>query len=209
MAPSDPQRGPRFVTSAPTLDKCPPARGLEVAAIGRSNVGKSSLLTALLGADGLVRRSRTPGRTQLINYFLTKEGYYLVDLPGYGFAKVPAKIKHGLDEMIESYLRERASLGIVLLLLDARREDPSELDLAHLALARDAGRKVVVVVTKIDRVAKAQRKPLLAAMAKQLGVAPGDMFAVSSTEGEGVMKLLGVLHVMRQELERQQGVTAS
>ncbi len=181
-----PQPLPRFMKSAAKLAHCPPGITREVAVIGRSNVGKSSLLGALLDKPDLVRSSRTPGRTQLINYFETKHHDILVDLPGYGYARMPAHVKEELDELIQSYLREREPLALVLLLVDARRELPTPLDRAHYDFARAHGRRVLVVATKIDRVPKAQRKPAYKKIEQALGIGPGDLLAVSVTENEGV-----------------------
>jgi GTP-binding protein len=178
---------PRFITSAAKISQCPADIAREVAVIGRSNVGKSSLLGALLKKPDLVRRSRTPGRTQLINYFESKDHDFLADLPGYGYAEMPGKVKAKLDDLIQSYLTERAPLALVLLLVDARRgEEPSALDRAHYEFAREHGRQVLVVVTKIDRIAKSQRKPTYKAIAQHLGVAEEDLLAVSSKEGDGL-----------------------
>jgi len=180
---------PRFLTSAAKLSQCPPEIAREIAFIGRSNVGKSSLLGALIQKPDLVRSSRTPGRTQLINYFETKENDIYVDLPGYGFAEMPGKVKVQLDEMIQSYLQYRNQCALVLLLLDGRRDEPSPLDIAHFEFARQHGKRVLGVVTKVDRVGKAQRKPLYKKLATALGILPEDMLAVSSNEGDGVVEL--------------------
>jgi GTP-binding protein len=178
----------RFIKSAAKLSQCPDV-AREVAVIGRSNVGKSSLLSVLLGQKSLVRRSRTPGRTQLMNYFESPHGEILVDLPGYGFADVPDQVKAGLEELVERYLAERAQLALVILLIDARRAQASPDDLAHFDFAQSQGRRVIVVVTKIDRVAKAKRKPTLRAVEQSLHIAAGSAIAFSAESGDGTGEL--------------------
>jgi GTP-binding protein len=175
----------RFITSAAKLSQCPPEIAREVAVIGRSNVGKSSLLGSLLGQVSLVRRSRTPGRTQLMNYFESPHGEILVDLPGYGFADVPDKVKAELEDLVERYLSQREQLALVLLLIDARRAKASPDDLAHFEFAQRHGRRVIVVVTKIDRVPKAKRKPTLRAVEHSLHIGTGDAIGFSAESGEG------------------------
>lgn len=176
----------RFITSAAQLSQCPPDITREVAVIGRSNVGKSSLLGALLGQPSLVRRSRTPGRTQLMNYFATSHGDVLVDLPGYGFADVPDSVKGDLLSLVRTYLTGRQQLARVILLIDARRGEANPDDLTHYAMARDAGRDVLVVVTKIDRVPKSKRKATVAAVARSIGLPVTQVLAFSAETNEGL-----------------------
>src|SRR6202051_944853 len=111
----------RFIMSAAKPDQFPPEEQAEVAFLGRSNVGKSSLINALVGADGLAYTSSRPGCTQSINFFQLDEGLRFVDLPGYGFAKVPKHITREWKELIESYLLGRGVLRLAILVLDARR----------------------------------------------------------------------------------------
>src|ERR1700727_2951433 len=96
-----------FLTSAAKLDQCPRDGAKEITFIGRSNVGKSSILSELLENASLVRRSRTPGRTQLLNFFEDKEGERFVDLPGYGYADMPLQLQHQMQELVEQYVRDR------------------------------------------------------------------------------------------------------
>ena len=112
---------PRFIISAARPEQFPPETDAEVAFLGRSNVGKSSLLNALLGADGLARMSARPGCTQLINFYQVDGGFRFVDLPGYGFAKVPQEISSQWKALIEHYLLERTVLRLSVIVLDARR----------------------------------------------------------------------------------------
>src|SRR5687767_1413000 len=108
----------RFVTSAAKSDQFPPPNLPELAVVGRSNVGKSSLINALTGQDGLARTSRTPGRTRLVNWFEVDGAFHLVDLPGYGYAEVSRDMRESWRPLIESYLSDRKTLAGVLLLID-------------------------------------------------------------------------------------------
>lgn len=117
-----------FVKSAMWPNQYPPATMPEVAFVGRSNVGKSSLMNTLVGRKKLARTSNTPGRTQLINFFSVNDNIFFVDLPGYGFAKVPQSVKKDWGAMMEAYLRERKNLAMVVFILDIRRE-PNNDDL--------------------------------------------------------------------------------
>jgi len=133
-----------------------PAKGLpEVAFVGRSNVGKSSLLNRLAGVERLARVSKTPGRTQLINFFRVDERFYLVDLPGYGFAKVPLRIRKRWEGLITSYLFNRSALRLVFLIIDVRR-DPMPSDLEVRDLLDRSGLSYTVVATKSDKLSRAQ-----------------------------------------------------
>src|ERR1700720_3274760 len=116
-----PKMSARFIISAAKPEQFPPEAQAEVAFLGRSNVGKSSLINALVGADGLAYTSSRPGCTQSVNFFQLDEGFRFVDLPGYGFAKVPKHITREWKELIESYLLGRGVLRLAILVLDARR----------------------------------------------------------------------------------------
>lgn len=149
----------QFLTSAPSLDALPllqNSRGVvlpEIACIGRSNVGKSSLLNHLLNDKTLARVSSTPGKTQLLNLFTVDETLLLVDLPGYGYAKAPKKIKEAWGKSIEHYLKNRSSLSLLLLLLDSRRL-PSDEDLAFINWATFYKKPFLLVFTKADKLDK-------------------------------------------------------
>ena len=148
-------RSARFVKSASrALDFPRDGRG-EVAFIGRSNVGKSRLLNALAGVRGLARISRSPGRTQTINFFLVDERFYLVDLPGYGYARVPRKVQSAWHGMVESYLRGRPQLKLVLLLVDARIP-PTPDDVRTREWLDYHGVESAVVLTKADKLSRNQ-----------------------------------------------------
>ena len=175
----------RFVTSAPRHDRLP-AHGLpEVAFIGRSNVGKSTLLAAVLGQPKLVRTSRTPGRTQLLNLFEIDGRLALVDLPGYGYAKLSKGQRAQLDTMVQGYLRERGHLRGVVQVVDARREPVSELDAFVARWVLEQGRPLLIALTKIDLIPKNRRLQRAKVVEKQLGVPPGAAVVCSGKSGEG------------------------
>ncbi|MCE5263013.1 MAG: ribosome biogenesis GTP-binding protein YihA/YsxC [Deltaproteobacteria bacterium] len=140
-----------FVLSAKEPAHYPPASLPEIAFAGRSNVGKSSLINALLNRKGLARTSNTPGRTQEINFFRVNERFNFVDLPGYGYAKVPESIRRQWGPMVETYLRVRETLHLVVLILDVRR-DPSEEDRQLIQWLTFYRLPFLLVLTKRDKV---------------------------------------------------------
>ncbi|MEE9141980.1 MAG: ribosome biogenesis GTP-binding protein YihA/YsxC [Gammaproteobacteria bacterium] len=140
----------KFIKSAAGADGFPADRGREVAVAGRSNAGKSSVINALLGRRALARISKTPGRTQLINFFELSEDTRLVDLPGYGFAKVPRAVQEGWRTLMNSYFGNRESLTGLLVVVDIRRS-LTELDGQMLAWAEAAGCPVHVLLNKADK----------------------------------------------------------
>ena len=154
----------RFMISAPTLALCPDDTGAEVAFAGRSNAGKSSAINALTQQNALARTSRTPGRTQLINFFtvMNDESRRLVDLPGYGYAKVPEAVKIEWQRHLSDYLRGRFSLRGLVLLMDVRHP-LTEFDQMMLDYADQRGMPVHILLTKAD---KLKRGPASAALQK-------------------------------------------
>ncbi len=180
---------PEFLISAKALSGCPASIDREVAFIGRSNVGKSSVLGAVLGRQSLVKRSRTPGRTQLMNYFRMRSGEVLVDLPGYGFAKVPPALKAELDQMIGDYIDHRASLAALFLVVDARREALSVEDSYWYARAQRRGLRVDVILNKVDCIAKAKQRPLISTLERDLALPEGAILGCSAKMGEGIVTL--------------------
>jgi GTP-binding protein len=146
-----------FVKSATSPSGYPRENLPEVAFAGRSNVGKSSLINALVQRKRLARTSNTPGRTQLINFFNINDSLLFVDLPGYGFARVPEAVKREWGPMVETYLRERDCLKLVVLILDIRR-DPSTEDLALKSWLDFYGRRTLFVLTKMDKLSRGESK---------------------------------------------------
>lgn len=139
-----------FVTSSAEVSKCPPTQLPEYAFIGRSNVGKSSLVNLLTGRTHLAKVSSTPGKTQLINHFLIDKAWFLVDLPGYGFAKVSKSEKGKWKQMIDNYLLQRMNLVNVFVLVDARHE-PQKNDLEFMQWLGENGLPFSIVFTKADK----------------------------------------------------------
>lgn len=139
----------------------------EIAFLGRSNVGKSSLLNSLLQRKGLARTSNTPGRTQSINFFLVNEGFYFVDLPGYGFARVPRAMRAGWGKMAEDYLSEREELALSVLIVDSRHE-PAKLDLQLYEWLDAHKRETLVVATKADKLSNAALEKNLTTIRRDL-----------------------------------------
>ncbi|HSI88901.1 MAG TPA: ribosome biogenesis GTP-binding protein YihA/YsxC [Pyrinomonadaceae bacterium] len=143
----------KFIKSAFERSHWPEDCRPEIAFLGRSNVGKSSLLNSLLQRKGLARTSNTPGRTQSINYFLVNEAFYFVDLPGYGYAKVSKAMRSGWGKMAEEYLSDRAELALCFQLVDARHE-PTELDRQLNQWLIHHSKPHIVVATKSDKLSK-------------------------------------------------------
>jgi GTP-binding protein len=158
-----------FVKSAVWPPQYPPATMPEIAFVGRSNVGKSSLINTLVARKTLAKTSNTPGRTQLINFFTLNEKVSFVDLPGYGFAKVSQSVKKDWGEMIESYLRERTSLALVVFILDVRRV-PSEDDLSLRNWLTHYRIPYLYILTKADKLSNNQAAVQRRAIERALAV---------------------------------------
>lgn len=173
-----------FETSAFTLEQCPRWNRVEVAIAGRSNVGKSSLLNALTGVKGLARTSGTPGRTQSLNFFVVGGDLAIVDLPGFGYAKVPEKIAREIAAMMTDYLSKRENLAALIVLVDSRRGPESE-EVNLAATARARGVEVIFAATKCDKLKRSERSAALARF-RAAGTAP---ILCSATSAEGIDEL--------------------
>jgi len=161
----------------------------EVAFAGRSNVGKSSLLNSLVRRKSFARVSRTPGRTREINFFRINNGFVLVDLPGYGYARVSKEKKSEWRPMIESYLRRTTQLRGIVLLLDIRRE-PSEDDRAMLDFLAEVEVPTIVALTKTDKLSKAAAHARAGEIARALALDTEQIIPFSAHTGEGRVELL-------------------
>jgi GTP-binding protein len=174
----------KFVTSAAKPEDFPPPGKPELAVVGRSNVGKSTLINSLVKQDGLARTSRTPGRTRLVNWFEIDNKFHLVDLPGYGYAEVKKDVRESWRPLIESYLDKRSALVGVLLLIDIRRGVQEE-ELDFIPWLAERAIPVVVALTKADKLAKHKRTLEVMKAKKDLGV-KRDPIAVSAQSAEGI-----------------------
>ncbi len=173
-----------FIKSATSPGQYPETAHSEIAFAGRSNVGKSSLINVLLNRKNLVRTSSTPGRTQLLNFFDVNGCFSLVDLPGYGFAKVPLAVKKAWGPMIRTYLEIRDNLKAVVFILDIRRI-PGEEDIQMLDWLEEFGVPTIPVVTKLDKVNRAQRDRQLKQIALETGLDKEvfSLFSAQTREG--------------------------
>lgn len=183
----------KFVLSALDPAQYPRDRRPEFAFVGRSNVGKSTLLNTLLGRKGLAKTSGTPGKTQALNFFDVNEKVYFVDLPGYGFAKVPKSMKDTWNKVMVEYLQSREPLRMVASLVDSRHK-PSPLDVEMLHLLEEAEVPTLVVATKIDKLKRSQRQRSLQLIRETLGLEK-DMLVLpfSAETREGLKELWQVI----------------
>jgi GTP-binding protein len=179
-----------FVKSAFEESQWPRDGRPEVAYLGRSNVGKSSMINSLLKVKGLARTSNTPGRTQALNFFLINERFYFVDLPGYGFARVPRDVREQWGKLVTDYLAKRDSLVLSIQIVDSRHE-PTTLDLQLREWLLAEGKPFLTVATKSDKLSQNESHKNLARARKILdavgssGTAGGELLAYSATTGRG------------------------
>lgn len=144
-----------FVKSSATVDQCPTDERWDFAFIGRSNVGKSSLINMLCNRIALAKVSATPGKTQLINHFLINDRFYIVDLPGYGYAKVSKTIKQDFQKIIKSYILGRENMACLFVLVDSRHE-PQKIDLEFMQFLGENGVPFAIIFTKADKLSEKQ-----------------------------------------------------
>ena len=183
----------QFVTSAMRPEQCPNDGRPEFAFVGRSNVGKSTLLNNLLGRKGLAKTSARPGKTQTINFFDVNGRIYFVDLPGYGYAKVPKTVKAQWGRTMTGYLANRAPLRLVVHLVDARHK-PTEKDLDMLALLDQAEVPTLIAATKIDKLKRSQRNQSLTLIRNTLQLDNDALILpVSGVTSEGIQQLWSII----------------
>lgn len=185
MAENPHVRQVRFVKSAVLPKDFPDLELPEIAIAGRSNVGKSSLINKLVNRRRLARVSNTPGRTQLLNFFVVNEALTICDLPGYGYARVPTAVKASWGKMIETYLLERAPLRALMLLMDVRRT-PGDFETSLIHWCSHHGHAILPVVTKVDKLSKSKRGLAVREIAQTLGLRPRGVIGWSAMTGEGL-----------------------
>jgi GTP-binding protein len=176
-----------FVISAPAPKQFPGDGRPQIAFAGRSNVGKSSVINALLHRKNLVKTSATPGKTQLINFFIINESFYFVDLPGYGYARVPQAVTDGWAPMIEGYLRESPRLAGVVVLLDSRR-DPDERDSRLIEWLRQYDIPAVYALTKADKLNRQESERAKREVSAGLRLSD-PLVLTSAKSGQGIREL--------------------
>lgn len=187
-----------FVTSLAQYHENDPINLPQLAVVGKSNVGKSSLINALCNRRKLCKTSATPGKTRLINIFLINEQFHLVDLPGYGFAKVDKKEKERWGAMMDHYFQDSTKLMHVLLLVDIRH-DPTQDDVAMAQYFRQMDIPFTVVATKADKISRGARMKQLAPICRQMLVQPWEVIVSSSEDKTGCDKLLELIEELLQE----------
>ncbi|MEO0943741.1 MAG: ribosome biogenesis GTP-binding protein YihA/YsxC [Pseudomonadota bacterium] len=187
--------GSDFLKGVVAMDGMPPDDRVEVCFAGRSNVGKSTLINALTGRKALARASNTPGRTQEINFFTTAETHYLVDLPGYGFAKAPVKTVEKWQRLLKAYLAGRATLRRAFVLIDARHGIKA-VDEDILKLLDTSAVAFQTVLTKADKVKAKERDKVLAQVRAALQKHPAafpEIVVTSSETGDGIDTLRAII----------------
>jgi GTP-binding protein len=192
MAAKRPPPTVTFVGSAVRREQFPRDGLPEIAFLGRSNVGKSSLLNALARSRNLARVSAQPGRTQTVNFFRVGHEMYLADLPGYGYARVPEAVRAGWEQIVTTYLTDRAPLALCLFLVDSRHE-PSKGDQTLREWLEDFGLPYVVAATKADKLGKVELARRMKALREGIGRAARDVIAVSAETRAGIDELWGAM----------------
>ncbi len=182
-------KNPRFVTSAFSFKDYPQHNFLEFAFAGRSNVGKSSMINKLLNRSRLARTSQQPGRTQSINFYNIDDRFFLVDLPGYGFAKVPLKVREEWGRLIEDYLINRSNLAGIIQIIDSRHK-PSDEDRLMVDWLKEMGYPTLIAATKVDKISRGKRSKQEKIIRDTLEPTPDMEFCFFSAKtGEGKDKI--------------------
>jgi GTP-binding protein len=184
-----------FLKGVVAMDGLPPDDRMEVCFAGRSNVGKSSLINALTARRALARTSNTPGRTQEINYFTAGDSHYLVDLPGYGFAKAPIPVVEKWQRLLKAYLSGRATLRRAFLLIDMRH-GVKDVDAEIMRMLDTSAVTFQVVLTKADKISAAARETTLAQVREKLAKHPAaypELVVTSSETGDGIANLRAII----------------
>ncbi|UOQ70608.1 ribosome biogenesis GTP-binding protein YihA/YsxC [Hymenobacter cellulosilyticus] len=198
-------REAKFMMSNSRVDQCPPPTLPEYAFIGRSNVGKSSLINMLTGHKGLAKTSSLPGKTQLINHFLINDNWYLVDLPGYGYAKVSKDSRATWGKMINYYMRNRENLACVFVLIDSRHS-PLAPDLEFMEMLGAEGIPFVMVFTKADKQSSSRTQQNITAYLQKMQQSWDELprhFITSAEEKTGREEVLGFIEEINQQLAQQ------
>ncbi len=196
-------RTAKYLISSPKLENCPKPDRPEYAFIGRSNVGKSSLINMLTGQTKLAKTSGSPGKTQMINHFVINDSFYIVDLPGYGYARVSQSQRAKWEKMIEQYLRERENLMTVFVLIDSRHE-PQKLDLEFLRKLGDWQVPFNIIFTKMDKSGQKEAhknaRLFIDEMKKEWEFIPRS-FMTSAVKTTGRKEILGYLSELNEEFQ--------
>jgi len=183
----------KYIISAMKPEQYPRGGHSEIAFVGRSNVGKSSLMNSILNRKNLAKTSSRPGKTQTINFFEINGAFYVVDLPGYGFAKVPLAVKENWGRVMTSYLANREPLKMAAVLVDARH-DPSDQDMDMLALLDEAEVPTLVVATKVDKLKRSERVRSVKRIRETLELDDdAEILLFSSETGEGKKDLWEII----------------
>jgi GTP-binding protein len=177
-----------FIKSAVKPEHYPESELPEIAFSGRSNVGKSSLINALLNRKRLVKTSSTPGRTQLLNFFNINESFYFVDLPGYGYAKVPVAVRKSWGEMIEKYLTTRKNLIRIVFIIDIRRE-PGVQELNFIDWLHLHSLNPLIVITKADKLSRGKQLERKKKISKKLNISQNEIILFSAKSKLGKNKI--------------------
>jgi len=190
----NPYRLAKFLQSGSKLSQLPSNARIEVAFIGRSNAGKSSVLNTLTQQKNLAKTSKTPGRTRLINLFEIKEHEHLVDLPGYGYAEVPASVKREWEATLHEYLEKREALRGLIVVMDCRHP-LKPFDISMITWAQEAELNVHLLLNKIDKLSKSEAAKVLSEVRKIYPETPELSSQTFSTQtGFGLKELIGVLN---------------